>query len=129
MSYTGFATLEYQINLHDDYEARLEQEQEQREQMFIEDEEYALTPGGHTWKTGTYYQTMDDMSDTGDWVNIDTCETCSHGMPVDSMRRKPYPAYHLNIEENRWELCPDFLDYEENRANPRIPATCDAWLG
>lgn len=116
MSY--FNSLEYQINLHNDWEADMERMLEQRGEHIIECGDYVLLPGGDPGNTG-WGSDMDDMQDTGDWINPEACDTCSHGMPTVLSASKPHAVYHL--DDDRWVLCDDAFDHDLWANDPSIP--------
>lgn len=122
--YTGAATLEYQINLHDDYEAQMAAEQEERERCIEENVDYALIPEGEYMDFG-YGDGPNDLSATGDWVYLPDCDECSHEYPT-IYSKKTGRLYHFN-EDNNWELCSDDENYADSLADPTIPNTCPSY--
>lgn len=124
--YTGAATLEHQINVHDEWESDLETDMEYRERAIEEDEEYLLIPEGDYMDFGwSPTGSPDDLSDTGDWVNYEDCDVCGHEEP-SIYSKKTHRLYHLN-EDNEWELCPDDGNYADSLADPTIPDTCPSY--
>lgn len=47
-------------------------------------------------------------------------EVCDHGFPIASGDYHDDPVYHFT-EDGVWELCPDFVDYDEWQADPKVP--------